>query len=113
MSPPSTSLRLSRKKYVDARHKAGRISRRPTRLFVSHPKDRETQDQQNQEDHDEDIKQEPGYIRRCRRYVGEAEEAGDQRYQKEDQRPFQNCHWPLLYPQPPERGPSKTRILLW
>src|SRR5258707_11526182 len=65
---------------------------------ASYPEDRETQDQQDQEDHDEDIEQEAGDVGRCGRYAGEAEDTGDDRHQKEDQRPFQNCHRPSLQP---------------
>src|ERR1700730_8853780 len=66
------------------------------RLLASHPEDRKAQDQQDQEDHDEDIEQEAGDIRRCGRYAGEAENAGNDRDQKEKQRPSKNCHRPLL-----------------
>src|ERR1700733_3899460 len=38
----------------------------------SNPEDRQPQDQQHQEDHDEDVKQEAGEVRRRRRYAGEA-----------------------------------------
>src|SRR6202040_3054012 len=64
----------------------------------SDPEDRETQDQQDQEDHDEDIEQEAGDVGRCGRYAGETEDTGDDRHQKEDQRPFENCHRPSLQP---------------
>jgi hypothetical protein len=61
----------------------------------SNPEDRESQDQQHQEDHDEDIEQDTRDICRCHRYPGEAEDAGDDRYQEKDQRPFQNRHRPF------------------
>src|SRR6266566_2987956 len=68
---------------------------RASRLY---PEDGKAEDQQDQEDHDEDIEQEAGDIRRCGRYAGEAENAGNDRDQEEQQRPSQNCHRPLLRP---------------
>ena len=53
------------------------------------PEDRKTQDQQDQENHDKDVEQEAGDIRCCSRYAGKAEDAGNNRHQKEDQGPFQ------------------------
>src|SRR5258708_5849041 len=63
-----------------------------SRLLASHPEDRQPEDQH------EDIEQEAGVIRRCGRYAGEAENAGNDRDQEEQQRPSQNCHRPLLKP---------------
>ena len=78
-----------------------------------YPEDREPEDQQHQEDHDEDIEQEAGDIRRCRRYAGEAEDAGDDRHQEEDQRPFQNCHGGFLQPARATAagGASRNRLI--
>jgi hypothetical protein len=53
-----------------------------TRVFL-YPEDRELEYQQYQEDHDEDIEQEAGDIGADGRYVGKAENAGDDRNQKE------------------------------
>src|ERR1700682_5009306 len=61
-----------------------------------YPENREAEDEQDQEDHDEHIKQEAGDIRRCRRYAGEAEDACNDRDQKEKHRPSEKCHRPLL-----------------
>src|SRR5215216_7006086 len=52
----------------------------------------EPEDQQHQENHGENIEQETGDVGGSRRNAGEAEKAGDDRHQKEDQRPFENCH---------------------
>ncbi len=60
----------------------------------------------DQEDHDEDIEQEAGDIGRCGRYAGEAENAGNDRDQEEQQRPSQNCHRQLLKPCDPLGGIS-------
>src|SRR5712691_851038 len=56
--------------------------------FRLYPEDREAEDQQDQEDHDKDIEQKAGNLGRRGRYVGEAEDAGDDRHQKEDQAPI-------------------------
>src|SRR5215217_4743244 len=56
------------------------------------PEYREPEDQQHQENHGENIEQEAGDVGGSRRNAGEAENAGDDRHQKEDQRPFENCH---------------------
>ena len=49
-----------------------------------YPENREPEYQQHQEDHDEDIEQEAGDVGARGRYVGEAENAGDDRNQKEE-----------------------------
>jgi hypothetical protein len=96
---------------VDARHKAGHDEPQDAqRRFASHPEDREAKDKQDQKDHDEDIKQETGDIRRRGRYAGETEQAGDNRHQEEDQRPLQNCHCLFLQLPPPIGGLAKSLI---
>jgi hypothetical protein len=64
----------------------------PSRQQELGPEYREPEDQEHQEDYGENVKQEAGDVGGGRRNVGEAENAGDDRYQKEDQRPFENCH---------------------
>jgi len=72
--------------------------------------------QQHQEENHEHVKQQARDVRGRRRYAGEAEYAGDNRHQKEDQRPFQNCHRPLLQASksssfgPPIGGLAKSLI---
>jgi hypothetical protein len=72
------------------------------RALRSDPEDCKPQNQQHQEDHDEDIEQEAGDVRRCSRDAGETEDAGDDRNQKEDQRPLEDRH--RLLPEKPAAG---------
>src|ERR1700712_4439682 len=62
------------------------------RPALHRPEYREPEQQQHQEDHDKEIEQEAGDVGESRRNAGEAEDACDNRYQEEDQRPFENCH---------------------
>ena len=62
------------------------------------PEDRKTQDQQDQENHDKDVEQEAGDVRGRSRYAGEAEDAGNNRHQKEDQGPSVIAAAPTLRP---------------
>jgi len=57
-----------------------------------HSEYRESQDQEHEEDHDEDIEQNTRYVGGSRRDIGEAENAGNDRNQEEEQRPPQECH---------------------
>ena len=57
-----------------------------------HPEYREPQEQQIQEDYDKDVEQDAGDVGGSRRYPSKAQNADDNRYQKENKRPFQKCY---------------------
>eukprot|EP01035_Chromulina_nebulosa_P062374 gene62374-85300_t len=69
-----------------------RLPRRPGDVGLLGPKDRDAEQQQHDENRQEDIEEYARQIGRRGRDSGKAEDSGDDRHEKEDQRPFQKAH---------------------